>query len=186
MLGHDAVTLASWGNFVAMKTIVFYLMCAAAVLLFVGARPAAAQDTHLDSAWRADVARRATLWKAGVAHRAALLHAAMAEADSEARLIDSIEVTPAEVSVRVGDTLALRSIAARLAAVAREKNGRVVPSFRPVFLWPQSTPAFEISGDGKIVVLGPGELVFLVLAGAPVGSPETIRPATAVRLVARP
>ena len=180
------MTPASWGNSVATKTIVVDLMCAAAALLFVGTQPAAAQDARLDSAWRADVARRTTLWKADVAHRAALLHAALAEADSEARLIDSIEVTPAEVSVRVGDTLAFRSIAARLAAVAREKNGRVVPSFRPVFLWPQSTPAFEIGGDGKIVVLGPGELVFLVLARTPVGSPETIRPATGVRLVARP
>lgn len=157
-----------------VKNVAFRCIAAGALLLAGVPRLAAGQDTLSDSAWKADVARRA-----------AVRHAAQAKGDSAAMLVDTIEVTPLEISVHVGDTLLGPALTGRLKAVAKGKDGRIVPNFHPVYLFPRSTPAFAI-GQGQIVVLGPGEVVVRVVARVPTGPPEAVRPVTSVRLVARP
>lgn len=163
---------------IAVKTVVLRFVVAGTILLTIVARRAGAQDTLSDAAWKADVARRAVLRHAGEAK-------AKLQRDSTALLVDTIEVTPAEFAVHVGDTISIPELLGRMKSVGKGRDGRVVAGFHPTYLMPMSNSAMAIS-QGQIVVKAFGEAVVRARATTPAGYFDESRPTTRIRIVARP
>jgi hypothetical protein len=160
------------------KSVAFRCIVAGTVLLASFSRHAAAQDTLSDAAWKADVARRAVLRHAAEAK-------AQAQRDSTALLVDTIEVSPVEVAVHVGDTISIPELLRRLKAVGKGRDGQVVAGFHPTYLFPMSNSAMAIR-QGQIVVTGFGEALVRARAKPSTGPYDDSRPTTSIRIVARP
>ena len=144
-----------------------------ATILVLLAQRAAAQDTLSDSAWKADVARRA-----------AARHRAEAQRDSATLLVDSIYVTPSELTLHVGDTLTFPQLVAQLKAVGKKRDGSVVTGFRTSYMLSPRSKAVVVR-NGQVVAESVGEGELWAKAGAPSSPFDDSHPTTKIRLIVR-
>jgi hypothetical protein len=125
-------------------------VCVVAILTIFAPRIVVAQDTLSDSAWKADIARRA-----------ALRHHAEATRDSLAQQIDSIAVDTHEIALHIGDTLAMPDLVRRLRVRGRLKSGAWLGEFPTLYKFSAGGTGI-VTRDNQVIAESAGESELLV------------------------
>jgi hypothetical protein len=148
-------------------------VAAGVTLMIVLAHQASGQDTLSDAAWKADIARRA-----------AARHRVEVQRDSVAMLVDTIEVTPQQVILHRGDTLAIDRLLQGFTTVAKRRDGSVITTFRPSYLVSPHGTAVTVR-EGEIIAAAIGEGEVWVRATIAKGPFDESRPTTKIPLIVR-
>ena len=149
-----------------------FTICVVAILTISTSRIVVAQDTLSDSAWKADIARRA-----------ALRHRAEAARDSLAQQIDSIAVDTYAITLRIGDTLTMPDLFRRLRVRGRVKSGAWLEKFPTLYAVPGGRHRI-VMRDNQVIAESAGERELLVQPMLAHPASQQVVPTVRVRLSA--